>query len=82
MNGGLEKWNKEKLVTTNIKTDLVKTKYSAIENKEMVKNLDEINDNIEEKKNNTHLDIFASSLKIFKQNYIYSYKYWLSTCFL
>ena len=50
LNGGLEKWNKEKLVTTNIKTDLVKTKYSAIENKEMVKNLDEINDNIEEKK--------------------------------
>ena len=50
LNGGLEKWNNEKLVTTNIKTNLVKTKYSAIENNEMVKNLDEINDNIEEKK--------------------------------
>ncbi len=50
LNGGLEKWNKENFLTTNKKTDLVKAKYLANENNGMVKNLDEINDNIETKK--------------------------------
>ena len=49
LNGGYNKWKKEKLPITNKKTNLMKAKYIASEKNEMVKQLKEININIEKK---------------------------------
>jgi len=63
LNGGLKKWIKEKKPTTNTKIDLKKSSYKAKEISKLVKNIDEINENI--KKKNFKL-IDARSLDRFK----------------
>ncbi len=50
LNGGLKKWIKEKKPTTNTKIDLKKSSYKAKEISKLVKNIDEINENIKKKK--------------------------------
>ena len=49
LNGGLEKWKKNNFPITEDHTRSKMTNYKADENKFMVKNLDEINQNIENK---------------------------------
>ena len=49
LNGGLEKWKKNNFPITEDHTQLKLTNYKAYENKFMVKNLDEIDKNIENK---------------------------------
>ena len=46
LDGGLKKWKIENKITTNEKTNILKSKYIAKENKHLVKNINEINDNI------------------------------------
>ena len=46
MDGGLKKWTIDKKMTTNDNTIILKSKYIARENKHLVKNINEINDNI------------------------------------
>ena len=55
LDGGLKKWLIENRKTTNEKTILNKSNYRATENKSLVKNIHEINENIE-KKNFTIID--------------------------
>jgi thiosulfate/3-mercaptopyruvate sulfurtransferase len=47
LNGGLKKWNKEKRKTTNDLTNIQMSNYKAFEKKELVKNKNFINQNIE-----------------------------------
>ena len=49
LDGGLKKWIIEKKMTTNENTNILKSKYIARENKHLVKNINEINDNIKTK---------------------------------
>ena len=49
LDGGLKKWKIENKITTNEKTNILKSKYIAKENKHLVKNINEINDNIKTK---------------------------------
>ncbi len=49
LNGGLEGWKKNKFSTTGDQTKIIQSKYKASENKFMVKNLNEINENIDNK---------------------------------
>ena len=49
LNGGLEKWKKNNFPITEDHTQLKLSNYKAYENKFMVKNLDEINQNIKNK---------------------------------
>ena len=49
LNGGLNKWKQDNFPTSKDKVKLKKTRYVALENNEMVKNLKEINNNIEKK---------------------------------
>ena len=49
LNGGLETWKKNNFPTTKDKTEIIRSDYKATENKFMVKNLDEINQNIQKK---------------------------------
>ena len=49
LNGGLERWKKNNFPITEDHTKLKMTNYKAYENKFMVKNLDEIDKNIENK---------------------------------
>ena len=46
LNGGLKKWIKEKKIITNNKTEIFKTKYESLENKKLVKNKNQIDENI------------------------------------
>ena len=46
LDGGLKKWKIENKITTNENTNIFKSKYIATENKHLVKNINEINDNI------------------------------------
>ena len=49
LNGGLKKWKLEKKITTNNKTTISKSKYKSQENKELVKDKNQINTNINKK---------------------------------
>ena len=49
LDGGIEKWKNEKLPLTDKKTFSIKSNYTAKENKEMVKNMHDINLNLERK---------------------------------
>ncbi len=46
LDGGLKKWIKEKKIITNNKTEIFKTKYESLENKKLVKNKNQIDENI------------------------------------
>ena len=46
LDGGLKKWKIENKITTNENTNIFKSKYIATENKYLVKNIKEINDNL------------------------------------
>ena len=48
LDGGLKKWLIEKKITTNEKTIIKRSNYKAIENKSLVKSIDEINKNIKD----------------------------------
>ena len=48
LDGGLKKWLIEKKITTNANTNIIKSSYKAKENKNLVKNIEEINTNIKE----------------------------------
>ena len=48
LDGGLKKWLIEKKTTTNEKTIIKRSNYKAIENKSLVKSIDEINKNIKD----------------------------------
>tara|TARA_B110001452_G_scaffold201425_1_gene171500 strand:+ start:1 stop:816 length:816 start_codon:yes stop_codon:yes gene_type:complete len=50
LNGGMKKWKLENRKVTNLKTKITPSKYIAVENKNMVKTKNQINENI--KKNN------------------------------
>ena len=50
LNGGLKKWKSENKPTTNIISKFKPTKYSAFERKNLVKNKNEINENINSEK--------------------------------
>ena len=49
LDGGLKKWKTEKYPVNNTEIFIKKTFYETIENKSMVKNIEEINENIEKK---------------------------------
>ena len=49
LDGGLKKWILEKKLTSNIQTNLTKSEYKAQENKKLVKNKNQINENINKK---------------------------------
>ena len=49
LDGGLKKWILEKKLTSNIQTNLTKSEYKAQENNELVKNKNQINENINKK---------------------------------
>ena len=49
LDGGLKKWKTEKYPVNNKEIFIKKTFYETIENKSMVKNIEEINENIEKK---------------------------------
>ena len=55
LDGGLKKWKIENKITTNENTNIFKSKYIATENKHLVKNIKEINDNL---KTNNFKEIF------------------------
>ncbi len=48
LDGGLKKWLKEKKITTNKTTKIIRSNYKAKENKHLVKSIKEINVNIKE----------------------------------
>ena len=50
LNGGMKKWKIENRKVTSLKSEIVKTKYTAKENKEMVKIKSQIDENIKKKK--------------------------------
>ncbi len=52
LNGGFKKWKKEKKIVNNKKVLIKTSNYSCTENKELVKNKDQINENINKKKFN------------------------------
>jgi len=49
LDGGFKKWKLEKKITTNKKTDIIKSKYQSQENKKLVKNKNQIDININKK---------------------------------
>ncbi len=49
LDGGLKKWIKEKKIITNNKTEIFETKYKSLENKKLVKNKNQIDENINKK---------------------------------
>ena len=49
LNGGMKKWKLEGRKVTNLKTELTQSKYKAKENKDMIKVLSQINENIKKK---------------------------------
>ena len=49
LDGGLKKWIKEKKIITNNKTEIFETKYESLENKKLVKNKNQIDENINKK---------------------------------
>ena len=49
LDGGFKKWKLEKKITTNNKTTIFKSKYKSQENKELVKDKNQINTNINKK---------------------------------
>ena len=49
LDGGFKKWKLEKKITTNNKTTISKSKYKSQENKELVKDKNQINTNINKK---------------------------------
>ena len=50
LDGGMQKWKRENYPINNQYVKIKKSKYKAIENKELVKNLDEIKENLQKKK--------------------------------
>ncbi len=50
LNGGLKKWKYENKLTTNVISKVNRTKYSASERKNLVKNITQINENINNEK--------------------------------
>ncbi len=63
LDGGFKKWLIEKKITTNENTNIQKSSYKAKENKNLVKSIDEINENI---KLNNFAVIDARSRKRFE----------------
>jgi thiosulfate/3-mercaptopyruvate sulfurtransferase len=49
LNGGMKKWKLEKKKVTNIKTKIIPSKYTAVENKSMIKIKSDIYKNIKDK---------------------------------